>query len=187
MELQAQKGEGLTPNALRLMRLTTGIKALILFALFAVAGGVTLGTGYTVAGIVLFTVGAAVCLIYWLLMPRFRFRRDIARLCRARVSIHLRYFQKSYALRALRRRAADGISREPRTAAARQCEALLRHPFCCRRAAHRNGLFPRKHVRNARRARRGCARHLDQAVGIAPGIFYASPCAKRIPVLHYCA
>lgn len=75
MELQKQKGEALSPNALRLMRLTTGIKTLILFALFAVAGGVTLGKGHTVAGIVLLTAGAAVCLIYWLLMPRFRFRR----------------------------------------------------------------------------------------------------------------
>ncbi len=85
MELQKQKGEALSPNALRLMRLTTGIKTLILFALFAVAGGVTLGTGYTVAGIVLFTVGAAVCLIYWLLMPRFRFRRYRYLLTQARL------------------------------------------------------------------------------------------------------
>lgn len=75
MELQKQKGEGLSPNALRLMRLTAGIKALILFALFAVAGGIVLGTGHTAAGLVLLAVGAVLCLVYWLLVPRFRFRR----------------------------------------------------------------------------------------------------------------
>lgn len=75
MDLQNQKDEGLSQNALRLMRLTAGIKALILFALFAAAGGITLGKGYKAAGIVLFAAGAVLCLVYWLVVPRFRFRR----------------------------------------------------------------------------------------------------------------
>lgn len=75
MEDTFQTPQKLSRRALRLMRLTSGIRMLILFALFCAARTGLCALELPTAGTVVLCVGAGYCLLDFLLLPQLRYRR----------------------------------------------------------------------------------------------------------------